>query len=88
MNAALRRCVSELKGEYPNISFDAIKDEKDVYFDSLGEEREPNDLMADRGRELFSWLKDRPETNIAVVGDGCVVRGGMCCLLTSVLISC
>ncbi|CAN0520440.1 unnamed protein product, partial [Ectocarpus sp. 8 AP-2014] len=67
MNAALGRCVSELKEEYPDISFDTIKDEKDIYFDSLGEEREPNDLMADRGRELFSWLKDRPETNIVVV---------------------
>ncbi|CAB1116470.1 unnamed protein product [Ectocarpus sp. CCAP 1310/34] len=62
-----RRCVSELKQEYPDISFDEIKDEKDVYFDSLGEEREPNDLMADRGRELLSWLKERPETNIVVV---------------------
>ncbi|CAM9465379.1 unnamed protein product [Ectocarpus fasciculatus] len=62
-----RRCVSELKMEYPNISFDAITDDDDAYFDAQGDERETYDSVAHRGRELFSWLKDRPETNIAVV---------------------
>lgn len=61
------RCVSELKKEYPTISFDAMKEEDDAYFDSLGDERESNEKLADRARELFAWLKDRPETNIAVV---------------------
>lgn len=59
--------MSELKKEYPTISFDAIKDEDDAYYESLGDERESNEKVADRARELFSWLKDRPETNIAVV---------------------
>lgn len=67
INAALRRCVSELKVEYPNISFDAITDDDDAYFDSQGDERETYDSMAHRGRELFSWLRERPETNIVVV---------------------
>ncbi|CAM9614982.1 unnamed protein product, partial [Ectocarpus sp. 4 AP-2014] len=62
-----RRCVSELKVEYPNISFDAITDDDDAYFDSQGDERERYDSMAHRARELFSWLRDRPETNIVVV---------------------
>ncbi|CAM9387297.1 unnamed protein product [Ectocarpus sp. 6 AP-2014] len=62
-----RRCVSELKMEYLNISFDAITDDDDAYFDSQGDERETYDSMALRGRELFSWLRDRPETNIVVV---------------------
>ncbi|CAN0574620.1 unnamed protein product, partial [Ectocarpus sp. 12 AP-2014] len=62
-----RRCVSELKVEYPYISFDAITDDDDAYFDSQGDERETYDSMAHRGRELFSWLRDRPETNIVVV---------------------
>lgn len=59
--------MSELKKEYPTISFDAIKDEGDAYYDSLGDDRESDEKVADRARELFAWLKDRPETNIAVV---------------------
>eukprot|EP00752_Nemacystus_decipiens_P016046 g14345.t1 len=62
-----RRCVSELKKEYPTISFDAMEEDDDAYFDSLGDERESNEKVAGRARELFAWLKDRPETNIAVV---------------------
>lgn len=61
------RCVSVLKKEYPTISFEAVKDEEDVYYDSLGGDRETNEAVAGRGRELFAWLKERPETNIAVV---------------------
>ncbi|CAM9576038.1 unnamed protein product [Pylaiella littoralis] len=62
-----RRCVSELRKEYPAISFEALKDDEDVYYDSLGDGRETNEAVASRGRELLAWLKDRPETNIAVV---------------------
>lgn len=65
--SAAGRCVSELKKEYPTISFDAMKEEDDAYFDSLGDERESDEKVAGRARELFAWLKDRPETNIAVV---------------------
>ncbi|CAN0313692.1 unnamed protein product, partial [Hapterophycus canaliculatus] len=61
------RSVSELKEEFPTISFDAIEHEEDVYYEALGDERETNETVADRARELFSWLRDRPETNIAVV---------------------
>lgn len=63
----LGRSVRELKEEFPTISFDAIKDDEDVYYEALGDERETNEAMADRARELFSWLKERPETNVAVV---------------------
>lgn len=75
------RCLSELKKEYPNISFDAIKDEDDAYFDSLGDERETTEALADRARELFAWLKDRPEKNIAVVRVRSPVVGVFACVL-------
>eukprot|EP00904_Undaria_pinnatifida_P003935 jgi/Undpi1/13542/HiC_scaffold_8.g03201.m1 len=62
-----RRRVSELKVEFSSIDFDAVTDEEDVYWDALGSKRETDEAMAGRARELFAWLRARPETNIAVV---------------------
>lgn len=53
--------------EFPTINFDSIKEDGDVYWDSLGDGRETDAAMADRARELFAWMSARPETNIAVV---------------------
>lgn len=61
------RRVSELKVEFSSIDFDAVTDEEDVYWDALGSKRETDEAMAGRARELFAWLRARPETNIAVV---------------------
>ncbi|CAM9410424.1 unnamed protein product [Choristocarpus tenellus] len=62
-----RRVLSELKQEFPTITWDEIKEEEDTYWDGFGEGRETDETLKRRAYELFRWLKDRPETNIAVV---------------------
>lgn len=58
------RSVKELKQEFPNIIFDEIAEDEDLYWEG---DREEYEAMIGRGRELLAWLRARPETNIVVV---------------------
>jgi len=64
-----RRAVSVLTKEFPMISYDFMEDDTDVYGEeTLGlEQRETDEMIIARAHAFFEWLKDRPETNIAVV---------------------
>jgi len=64
-----RRAVSVLKKEFPKINYDFMEDDMDVYGEeTLGlEKRETDEMIIARAHKFFEWLKDRPETNIAVV---------------------
>lgn len=56
-----------LKEEFPHVDFDLIESEEDTFFDSMGSERETDDDVGVRGRELLDWIRYRPESNIVVV---------------------
>lgn len=64
-----RRPVSVLRKEFPKIDYDFMEDDSDVYGEEvLGlEKRETDEMIIARAHQFFDWLKDRPETNIAVV---------------------
>jgi len=62
-----RRSVSELKNEFSKIDYSFMEDDEDAYGEMLGEKRETDEMIIARAHNFFEWLKDRPETNIAVV---------------------
>lgn len=62
-----RRSVSELKNEFSKIDYSFMEDDEDVYGQFLGEKRETDEMIIARAHNFFEWIKERPETNIAVV---------------------
>mmetsp|Transcript_23820 Transcript_23820/g.43031 ORF Transcript_23820/g.43031 Transcript_23820/m.43031 type:complete len:237 (-) Transcript_23820:225-935(-) len=63
-----RRSVSELKSDFGHtIDYSFMEDDEDVYGETLGENRETDEMIIARAHEFFAWIKDRPETNIVVV---------------------
>eukprot|EP00588_Corethron_pennatum_P012833 CAMPEP_0194271918 /NCGR_PEP_ID=MMETSP0169-20130528/5612_1 /TAXON_ID=218684 /ORGANISM="Corethron pennatum, Strain L29A3" /LENGTH=239 /DNA_ID=CAMNT_0039014431 /DNA_START=17 /DNA_END=736 /DNA_ORIENTATION=- len=62
-----RRSVSELKNEFSKIDYSFMEDDEDAYGEMLGEKRETDEMIIARVHKFFEWLKNRPETNIAVI---------------------
>lgn len=65
----LLRAVNETKKEFPMISFDSIAHDEDTIWQA--DKRESEIVLAERAREMLTWLGERPETNIAVVRPWC-----------------
>eukprot|EP00611_Tribonema_gayanum_P032528 TRINITY_DN977_c0_g1_i1.p1 TRINITY_DN977_c0_g1~~TRINITY_DN977_c0_g1_i1.p1 ORF type:complete len:232 (+),score=37.55 TRINITY_DN977_c0_g1_i1:627-1322(+) len=62
-----RRTKTELQQQYPQIDWSQVESDSDVYWDTLGDDRETDEMMEDRAHALFDWIRSRSETNIAIV---------------------
>eukprot|EP00611_Tribonema_gayanum_P029253 TRINITY_DN7763_c0_g1_i1.p1 TRINITY_DN7763_c0_g1~~TRINITY_DN7763_c0_g1_i1.p1 ORF type:complete len:237 (-),score=44.46 TRINITY_DN7763_c0_g1_i1:303-1013(-) len=62
-----RRTRTELKEQFPHIDWSLIESDSDELWDTLGEDRETDEMMMARAHDLFEWIRARPETNIAIV---------------------
>jgi len=60
-----RSSIFQMKDEFPQIDFESIMYDKDMYWT---EEAETLDGLKDRIKQMKLYIKDRSETNIAIVG--------------------
>jgi broad specificity phosphatase PhoE len=85
-NCDRRRPISKVAIEYPSIDFSHIPTDHDhvwaTYVDKLGCDETWTDcrdsaalhVVADRGREFFQWLRDRPEQHVAICTHSAFLR--------------
>ncbi|CAM9156015.1 unnamed protein product [Ascophyllum nodosum] len=76
-----RRPVHELKEDFPTIIFDNIDEGEDKLYDA--NERESEESLMKRAKNLLDWLSGRTETNIVVVTHGVLLT----CFFNEVLMA-
>jgi broad specificity phosphatase PhoE len=68
-----RRTVTEYETDYPHIDFSQLDSNEDpLFFQYQG--REPDEIVAQRGRDFMEWLAKRPEREIIVVTHSAYLR--------------
>ena len=67
---AKRRPRSEQAVRYTDCDFSELQSESDELWDSLGDELETPEHVAERAFQVLQWLSERREGEIAVVAHG------------------
>ena len=69
-----RRPITEHQLDHNHVDFESIDSEADPFYYLYPDCREPQEIVAQRGKDFFQWLANRPERVIIVVTHSAYLR--------------